>query len=650
MELVYLYIPKYKSIKDQEYNFSNRYRFARAISEKGKKVTIDLVEENDTSDKWQTNFFGKRISNLTVIVGANGTGKSSMLQFINEELSVSGNSKGYNFIGIFEEGGKFYIKKRNELVTIEEKFDVEDTVDGISMIQYYPLSDLTFSNEYLFNQVGGNRVNVSDNALFADDFEREKSANRNEIFKTEFQPALSPYVISNVERELEFFLIDTIGEIEPAHVLSIEFLDIEFHLRSQIQSYEESVRKWEKNESLRQSFEGTLRNLRSLLQLFKGAGSLVFTEEHKITRALSFMLFIDIQFALDQAIGEQSDSHLEKMQDDLVKNIAEILYALKETQKERPLELEDYHGALKRIDATEMDHLNIAMNARRIHDFLTTHLKWTLANQPENLASRDLFDLDRLGTNSAVGKVNLFFREFPDETRAFLKQLKGISLITRILSYEWKSRLNQTYHYSTGESQMIKLFSRLNYGFNRLMDPIKNSRVLVMLDEAELAMHPEWQRKFIRWLTKFIDERIETGLVQLILTTHSPLMLSDIPSQNVIRLSKDGIVNNGTNSFGANLFDLMKDSFFLKSGFIGEFAQKKINSVIEFIQSKDTANNKEWTIDSARSFINIIGEPLIREELRRLFLEQFYEDLTDEDLDEEIEWIKRLKEKRSDSD
>ena len=641
MELLYLYIPQYKSISNQEFNFSNRYRFSRNVSEAGKRLSFELVEKNDSEDSWRLDFFGKGVSNLSAIVGANGTGKSTVLQFINEELSKGGNSKRYNFFSVFEHGGELYIKKREDDISIEEKFAFKDSIDGTNMIQFYPLSDLTFSNEYLFNQVGGGRVNVSDNALFADDFERENRANRNEIFKTEFLPAISPYVISNMERELEFFLLDYFNEIEPAHVLSVEFLDIKTHLINEIKSYEATISKWKSNESLRKSFERTLTNLNYLLELYKGGDQLIYSDQYKITRAFSFMLFMDIQFSLDQALGQLEDPRIEKIHDDMSKIMAEILYALQETQKGRPLELDDYHGALKRIAATNEINLNIAVNANNIYEFLTKHLYWAVTTKPNDPTSVKLFELYQMDSKKVTGTVNLFFREFPDETKTFLKQLKSITFISRFLNYEWKGSLNQTYHYSTGESQMIKLFSRLNYGFNILGNKI-NDGVLIMLDEAELSMHPEWQRKFVRWLLNFTNSRAGQGKVQFILTTHSPLMLSDIPSENVIRLGKDSI-SRDTNSFGANLFELMKDNFFLKNGFIGEFAQEKINSLIDFIESETPEDNEAWTVESARSFVNIIGEPLIREELRKLLLERFRKNLSEEDLDEEIEWIKKLK-------
>ena len=55
---------------------------------------------------------------------------------------------------------------------------------------------------------------------------------------------------------------------------------------------------------------------------------------------------------------------------------------------------------------------------------------------------------------------------------------------------------------------------------------------------------------------------------QLIITTHSPIILSDIPKNHVIFMNKDesgNVITNDLDShgktFGGNIFDLYNDSF-----------------------------------------------------------------------------------------
>ena len=73
MELVYLWVKEYKNIHEQGFNFSSRFNCD--YNEKTNELTI---EENDD---YIPDFFGKNI-NVTAIVGKNGSGKSSLLEFL----------------------------------------------------------------------------------------------------------------------------------------------------------------------------------------------------------------------------------------------------------------------------------------------------------------------------------------------------------------------------------------------------------------------------------------------------------------------------------------------------------------------------------------------------------------------------------------
>lgn len=71
------------------------------------------------------------------------------------------------------------------------------------------------------------------------------------------------------------------------------------------------------------------------------------------------------------------------------------------------------------------------------------------------------------------------------------------------------------------------------------------------------------------------------------------------------------------NPFAANVNDILKESFFLENGFIGEFTKQKILSLIKFI-TKGSPKNKEWDKEKAKYFISLIGEPIIKEKLTNL--------------------------------
>ncbi len=152
-------------------------------------------------------------------------------------------------------------------------------------------------------------------------------------------------------------------------------------------------------------------------------------------------------------------------------------------------------------------------------------------------------------------------------------------------------------------AQKVMLAQRKEFIVNCFEDDeeLRCDSIFLFLDEADLSLHPEWQRMFIATLTEFLlclyqnpyYEGADSGCwnIQIILTTHSPLMLGDFPAASVLYLkkNKDGFVTAESNSalqpFGQNLYILLKDGFYLQNGTIGALAQKKIKSVLEDIQA-----------------------------------------------------------------
>ncbi|MDM1501989.1 ATP-binding protein [Myroides marinus] len=146
---------------------------------------------------------------------------------------------------------------------------------------------------------------------------------------------------------------------------------------------------------------------------------------------------------------------------------------------------------------------------------------------------------------------------------------------------------------SSGEQQLIHSLLTVSYHIYNLKSistGIVYKEINLVCDEIELYFHPEYQRVFVKELIRILSY-FEEMKYNILLSTHSPFILSDIPSQNVLKL-KEGkpmrYEDNIKNSFGANIHDLLADEFFLKDGFMGEFAKEKISSVIKFLYLKNS--------------------------------------------------------------
>lgn len=207
---------------------------------------------------------------------------------------------------------------------------------------------------------------------------------------------------------------------------------------------------------------------------------------------------------------------------------------------------------------------------------------------------------------------------------------------------------------SSGEQQLIHSIQSVIYHINNLesvysssIDRVSYKHINIIYDEIELYFHPEYQKRFIKELLQSLEKLYVSKIegINILFSSHSPFILSDITSSNILRLNKGKIqINKSTEqTFGANINDILANDFFLTNGFMGEFVKDKINSVIDFI-TEDKNPNNIWTINTAKEFIELIGEPLIRTELRELFLRSFYieEKVDIKQLEQEIERLQNI--------
>ncbi|ETD28740.1 AAA family ATPase [Prevotella nigrescens] len=179
---------------------------------------------------------------------------------------------------------------------------------------------------------------------------------------------------------------------------------------------------------------------------------------------------------------------------------------------------------------------------------------------------------------------------------------------------------------SSGEKQFAYMMSTYIYHLANLesiqkanqTNPKANKRVAysminMIFDEMELCFHPEYQRTFVNNLVSYI-KRAELNKVfsfNIILTTHSPFILSDIPACNILAL-KDGVPDNSfknERTFAANIYDILGNNFFMEK-FIGEFASDEIDRIIKRLTNGKVIAEKGKSI--IKSKIELIGDDIIR--------------------------------------
>lgn len=165
---------------------------------------------------------------------------------------------------------------------------------------------------------------------------------------------------------------------------------------------------------------------------------------------------------------------------------------------------------------------------------------------------------------------------------------------------------------SSGELALLNLFSRINYGIEKISN---KEFVYLLIDEGELGFHPDWQKNYLMMFFEFL-KNYDSKFV-IIVTSHSPFLVSDIPGLNLIYLDNQKIVkreNAEVLSFGANIHELYSDSFFVNGGLMGSFAKKKIDELFNWYTNPSNLSNVE-----VKMTIDLIGEPIIKFKLLELY-------------------------------
>ena len=219
-------------------------------------------------------------------------------------------------------------------------------------------------------------------------------------------------------------------------------------------------------------------------------------------------------------------------------------------------------------------------------------------------------------------------RLFEDLNDKLLQYTKSKELMIS-LCYNLNENINNyhllketpNYHMSTGEGNLIEIFSRL-YTYLSIHEE-NSGDIILLVDELETGMHLEWSRRLIKILINNLSEILDIEgkgrKIQLSFTTHSPYMLSDIKPGNVIMLEKNQETGYSEgkvlqNTFAKNIQEIMKEN--LIDNIYGDFALAKINSMIEILNGGEEQEENE---EELLKEIHLISEPILRNKLLDMY-------------------------------
>lgn len=492
---------------------------------------------------------------IKAIVGKNGCGKSTFLEFIEEGFSYT-ESSGF-MIWLNEDDCSFIIQPVN--------FDVDSIVFDMCYHYSFRIMDVNFLRKIKHNIVKINNINALPFSM--------KTKKTNGIL--DLSLSRQNYFSGNAKNE---------------------------NLRGLITFFNES--SWVNNKRATYRYTLNFKKPSSAIKnwVFKifcnqlPDAKLHFQKKH-------FAEKYDFIFHPNESSNETFESATEIFQSLLTRNLFSLIRYVLSTN----IVDEDYTEGLI------VDVLNHIDRYNYIHpfDFLglikNAHMKWA-ENRKSNIITAydsdiiisnviNVFDtLENIAeiifkhlrtTGKVISNCSFAINDFEVIVNLLGLFSKLPKHISNNFSYGWNG-------FSTGELAKMNIFSTIYNYLNRNVS-VTN---LFIIDEVDLYLHPEWQRTFISEFISFLQNETDVSTIQLLITTHSPLVIGDFLPDDIISLQQDNHGNTYVTEsfgFGTEITDAYISGMHISSTF-GEHSREKILKLIERKLSNELSDEDNWLI------------------------------------------------------
>lgn len=552
MELIYTYIHNYKGLNKLSLPTSSKFTFSH------KNNSLKITKKDLSRDYYSD-------IPCTLILGKNGVGKSSILDFIN------------SFIYDFEGSGYCIWHENDKLIIITSNFRPPVILSEMQ-------TELIDNNEHFFRRNKINLIKINNTIDLKSMLVGQKKKKNNSISKdlslsyflqgskTRNKKLLkqlisfsdhSSWARDNLSRLNTKFQFEI--ENSPTYKINSIIKNNEIGdkgLFGSIEYFFDTLHDGIKNKKLPRYVERDLESLGiSLVDILKNEidcdedfiVNIIFNKE----RSLDFLATFSYQKIIYLMLLPAITWHLLKASK-VSKDICETVYlfCLCNAYLEEKDPAQTILETLDEFNVNAKSHSKIAKLSEHIFDIIRN-----IADILENIV-RDPID-------------NLSFTvEEPKQIMELIRLVDRLpSGVSSRFKYGWDSL-------SSGE------FAKLNL-FNQLYDSIEYSNsknLIILLDECDLYLHPEWQRVIFSEILDLILRHKQSKNIQLVFTTHSPILASDFLPSDIIYLERDDDQKTYTKKvefgFGATISELYINGFFIDAT-IGQHAHNYLNSIIK---------------------------------------------------------------------
>lgn len=607
MEILFIWLLRYKNFEKQGFNFSSEYIFN--VEKKGPDNYELAITKNES---FIPDFFEKpNILNVTAIIGQNGTGKSNILEFIKTSFPEGYSSIQSQAIIAYrsseDKDRKILLIPNNSFAVsvvqddeyfeiLKYPFDMPKEASGLFYQDYSTAEYIYYSNTFDLRAEVSNMAgmhNLSTLALLKADTGEQNEA---ELYVS--GGSYDSFRANEIRRNIQFILSDYTNLLENfplPEYLFIEVLDsdLKYFQKDKNEDVQNALRHFEAE----QSAKNLAPEIRFLNKLYVAVFLNFLTTDREFASLGGFIKNISVE------TGDTIKSYITNF----FKELPEIKY-----QDSIPID----------------NHEKKSKFALQFFEYI------------EKLLKKKSFEVT---DNGSLNRSTIKYPVKPnalEELTHFLKLYINLKGLTDFLDFNWRNL-------SSGEQSLFSFISRFYHlKHHQIQHEDLRKNMVILIDEGDIYFHPDWQRKFFKLAIDYLSALFKDHSLQLIFTANTPFMTSDLPKSNIIFIEKKGkrkvvvhgVENDREDTFGGNIHTLYADSFYLEGALIGEFAKEKINEIIRYLQSESREIKGDY-----KKVIDILGEPVLKRKLLEMWFNKFGDDKEIVELEKRIRELRKKK-------
>ena len=628
---IYMYVEDYKGLKDFEITFDNNYE----IKYNRDKDTLSINKKCESANNNIENFYSidktkGNIDSINLLIGKNGSGKTSILEMLNMNYFEKKKRKSY-FDKLEIEINYMILYKSSK---DDENFIFEEQYNANEFTKRKEIEEIRIEEEIYKPQDDGNYIENTGVLKFSFKEKIMKAAMRETKFEQKNIGGLKKITIYKLNIGLEN---GSKGKIYNYLVNANKGENFEnSYLTLQIPNLYEA----EKIKQIKDKIIDVNSNERidDFIRLYD-----INKNNLKDTILNTYFNFIYSEIIWKNL---RKNSKTKKELKERKKELLKLLNNESSVYRKFEILLEEYENSINNMIKTKKEKYRIIEKVAGLVDNIVSKI------ESEN-------EMDIENKDKIIRKFKISCKEENKEVLELLKEYDDfyIPKIERD-SFDLGNSLFKEVEFikieeeglSEGEKVKLGYFSTL---YSILNGEFKNKKYVTLLfDEVETYLHPEWSRRFLYELIEELG-RYEDKKFKLIFATHSPFLIADVLAKDCIYLSKDkegkikAEIKEDLKTFGANIIDLFKNTMFLESTF-GKFATEKIKGVVDKIEKAEKYSDIKHEVDF---IIDEIGEKLISNKLKSMIESKFEnkdEEYYRKKIEEYQEKLKKLGNKEND--